>query len=160
LQAGGEVHADVGGRAWLGRSLEARLGAGYLLPVLRSADLADHLILGAGLVGSFDRIGSAQSGHAVWGAGASFAVEGRLALDRRNHARWLAARAQLRPLFTTLGPAAELTAGGELRLPLREGVRLPLAGAGAIGLRLSAEVVAFTRPAALDPQMFLTIAWE
>jgi hypothetical protein len=167
LRPGGEVYADLGGRSRMGRALQARLGGGYLLPVLRSEDLADHLLVSAGLVGTFDQMGGAQMGgaqmgRAAWGMGAAIGIEGRLALDRRDHASWWAARALLRPTWTNLGPASELLAGAELRLPIREGVRLPFArGApGAIGLRLAGEVVAFTRPAAVDPQIHLTLAWE
>ena len=92
---GGEVHADVAGRARMGRSTEARLGGGWLLPVLASPQLADHLILSGGLLATFDRI----TRRSIWGIGASAGLEARLSLDRENRAFWVAARAAIRPLM-------------------------------------------------------------
>ena len=98
---GGEVHADLAGRARMGRSTEARVGGGWLLPVLASPKLADHLILSGGLLATFDRI----TRQSVWGIGASAGLEARLSLDPENRAAWVAARAAIRPLWTTAGPA-------------------------------------------------------
>ncbi len=165
-RAGGELFADLGSRARVGRTGEARLGGGHLLPLLASEDLAHHLIVASGLAGTFDRAG----GQTLLGLGAYAGLEGRLALDPENRASWFAARAQILSAWTTRGLSRVWGAGAELRLPVREGVRLPLPRAlsrspGALGLRLSGSVVGSALPLAgvparLDPQLLLTLAWE
>jgi hypothetical protein len=159
---GGELFADLGGRARAGRPTEARLGAGWILPLAASDSLGDHLLLTAGLVATLDRAARAAGPPAtVWGLGPAVGLEGRLGLDRRQQGTWVAARSTLRPLLTSRGHARELLAAADLRLPVRDRVRLPFSSiAGGIGLRLTAALLTSTLLPALDRQLSLTIAVE
>jgi hypothetical protein len=160
LRLGGEGYVDLGGRARLGRSTEVRAGGGWLLPLLSSARLADHLILSAGLLGSLDRLRAPS--QTVWGVGGSLGLEGRHALDPENQGAWVSARLLVRPLWSTAGAIGELVGGADLRLPVRERVRLPLASdaSGALSLRLSAQVYNSTLRAPTDFQLGLSLALE
>jgi hypothetical protein len=160
---GEEVYADLAGRPRAGSSGQARVGAGWLLPLLASADLGHHLMASLGPVGTFDRAGGVNR----WGIGGALGLEARRALDPANQAAWVSARASLRSLATTAGPRAEVAAGAELRLPVRARLSLPFASEGArgLGLRLHATVFAPTLrgprvSATIDGQLGLSVAIE
>jgi hypothetical protein len=167
-RVGGELFVDTGDRPALARGLEVRVGGGGLLPLLASASLADHLLASVGAVAAFDRPGAGADRRRadVWGLGAAAGLEGRLGLSRDHQGAWVAARASVRPLWTTDGRAGELLAVGELRLPLAERVRLVPGAAGrGLSLRLSATLFASTLRYArsapgFDRQLAVTLACE
>jgi hypothetical protein len=157
-RVGGEVSLDLAGRS-AGRPLALRLGGGGLIPLAASPRLTRHLLLGAGVVSGVDRGGGLP---ALACLGGSLALEGRLAFSRVAGA-WLGARADLRPLWTTAGPARELIASADLRLPLVQATSLPGASvARALVLRLGGHLGSSTLPLApgLDGRVGLALAVE
>jgi hypothetical protein len=149
---GGELAVDLVGRPQLGRALDVRAGGGWVVPLLASADLANHLMVSAGPLATMVRPTRSAASGTLWSLGASAALEARLA-PTAHPGVVLGAAASYQPQWSRpAGPfVQDLAARAEAEIALISGWHLPRSRVPrGLAVRLGWELFASTRGRGVD----------